>query len=190
MWRSKKFILAGLLATVVLFGSIGGVVLAADNGEDSQPEARYETLLDRVCEIYEENTGVAINSEALKDAFAQARGEMQVEHPKGRLQNGPMAQVFESFGVDQEAVQSAFEQARTELEGGTLEGGRAAVMVRVLEILGIDEEDWQAACAEVRQAHQFGFRGHRGFHGMNGMRGFGGPCAPSAPTDESSQETI
>ena len=78
MWRSKKFIVLALLAIVVLAGSIGGVALAnTENGDDSQPESQYEALLDRVCEIYEENTGVAINPQELKDAFAQARSEMR-----------------------------------------------------------------------------------------------------------------
>jgi cobalamin biosynthesis Mg chelatase CobN len=87
MWRSKKFIVAAVLAAVMLLGSIGGVVLAANNGEDSEAETKYEELLDRVCEIYEENTGVAINSEALKDAFAQAQSEVRAEAMQNRLQN-------------------------------------------------------------------------------------------------------
>jgi hypothetical protein len=86
MWRSKKFIIIAVLTTVILAGSIGGVVLAADSGDDSQPEARYESLLDRVCEIYQEKTGVTIDQEVLKDAFAQAQGEMRVAVMENRLQ--------------------------------------------------------------------------------------------------------
>jgi len=88
MWRSKKFIVGVVLAAVLLFGSIGGVALAnTENGDDSQPEARYEALLDRVCEIYEENTGVAINPPELEDAFAQARREIRDEGADRYLQN-------------------------------------------------------------------------------------------------------
>jgi len=188
MWRSKKFIIGTVLTVVLLLGSIGGVVLAADNGNDSGPKAKFGELVDKVCEIYKDNTGDELNLEALKDAFTQARSEMQVERPEGRLFYGPMAQVFESLDVDQEAVQAAFDQARTELEDGTLEGGRGAVTARVLEILGIDEQDWQAACTQARETHQeirgekpegrpfgpgFGFPGHSGFRGMRG------PCAPN-----------
>ena len=80
MWRSKKFLLATALAVVVLVGSIGGVALAqTGNGDDNQPAAQHEALLDKVCAIYEENTGVAINSEELEKAFAQARSEMRDE---------------------------------------------------------------------------------------------------------------
>ena len=87
MWRSKKLIIAVVLATVLVVGSIGGVVLATDNGDDGEPEAKYEALLDRVCEIYQENTGVAIDQEALKDAFAQAQSEMQTEALETWLQS-------------------------------------------------------------------------------------------------------
>ena len=86
MWRRKKFIVA-VLAAVVLVGSITGVVLAADNGEDTGAETKCGALLDRVCEIYEENTGAAIDSEALKDALAQAQSEMRTEALQNHLQN-------------------------------------------------------------------------------------------------------
>ena len=81
MWRSKKFIVIAILATVLLVGSIGGVALAQDNGDDSQPKA----LLDRVCEIYEGNTGVAIDSEELQKAFNEAQSEMRAEALENRL---------------------------------------------------------------------------------------------------------
>ena len=87
MWRRKKFIMVAVLAAVVLVGSIGGVVLAADNGEDSQPEAKCGAWLDRVREIYEQNTGVVIDQEALEDAIAQARSEMHTEALQIRLQS-------------------------------------------------------------------------------------------------------
>jgi len=48
--RSKKFIILTVLGTVVLVGSITGVGLA-QNGDDSQPEARHEALLERACKI-------------------------------------------------------------------------------------------------------------------------------------------
>ena len=87
MWRSKKFIVIAL-AAVLLVGSAVGVVLAADNGDEdgSPPEARHEALLDRVSEIYQENTGIAIDPQQLKDAFAQAQSEMLEEALGSRLQ--------------------------------------------------------------------------------------------------------
>ena len=85
MWRSKKFIVAAVMA-VVLVGSISGVALATDNGDDSQPEAERGAMLERVCEIYQENTGMAIDSQALSDAFAQAQNEMHETAMETRLQ--------------------------------------------------------------------------------------------------------
>ncbi|MFC1931356.1 hypothetical protein ACFLXJ_04080 [Chloroflexota bacterium] len=76
MFRSKKLIIILALAAVMVVGSIGGVVLAADNEDCGRTEPRHEALLERVCEIYEENTGVAVNCTALEDAFSQARGEV------------------------------------------------------------------------------------------------------------------
>jgi hypothetical protein len=49
-------------------------------------ETRQEALLDRVCQIYQENTGVAIDPQQLKDAFAQAQKEMQDEALQSWLQ--------------------------------------------------------------------------------------------------------
>jgi hypothetical protein len=84
--RSKKFIILTVLGTVVLVGSITGVVLA-QNGDDSQPGVGHEALLERTCTIYEDNTGVAIDPEALKDALAQAQSEMRAEALQNRLQS-------------------------------------------------------------------------------------------------------
>ena len=86
MWRRKKLVVVAVLATAALAGSIGGAVIAADNGEDGNPEAALGTLLDRVCAIYEENTGTTIDSQALKDAFVQAQSEMRTEVLQNRLQ--------------------------------------------------------------------------------------------------------
>ena len=90
----KKLIIVAVIAVVILSGSISGVVLAADNWRDNHPKAQYGALLDRVCEIYKDNTGDDIDPEALKTAFAQARsetaeacGEMGTESMQNRLQN-------------------------------------------------------------------------------------------------------
>ena len=83
-------------------------------------------------------------------AFAQSGHDRH--HPLGTPHHGPGGAIFEGFGVDQEALQAAFEQARSELQEGTLEGGRRAVMDRVLEILGISEDEWQAACSQARES--------------------------------------
>jgi hypothetical protein len=79
MWRSKKFIIIGVVTAVLLVGTISGVAIAQTQDDDNNPQAQREALLDRVCEIYEENTGTAIDAEALQEAFAQAQDEIQAE---------------------------------------------------------------------------------------------------------------
>lgn len=88
MWRSKKFVVAAVLAAVILVGSIGGVVLAqTGDGDDSPAKAGYQAELERVCEIYQDNTGDEIDPVALETAFAQARDEIRAEALQNRLQN-------------------------------------------------------------------------------------------------------
>lgn len=80
MRRSRKFILIGLLAVVVLAGSIGGVALAqTGNGDDTQPGTQYIAILERVSEIYKEKTGVTIDPQELQNAFIQAGQERMTE---------------------------------------------------------------------------------------------------------------
>ena len=91
MLRRKWFI--PVVLSLLLIGSVvGGLVALADdsstNPEDqAQTVGRYQILLDRACAIYEEETGVAIDSEQLRDALNQARGELHEEALKNRLQN-------------------------------------------------------------------------------------------------------
>jgi hypothetical protein len=88
MSRNKKVILLAALATVLIIGSIAGVTLAQTrSGNESQPESQHQALLERVSEIYQENTGVAIDVQQLKDAFAQAQTEMQNEALENWLEN-------------------------------------------------------------------------------------------------------
>lgn len=81
--RKRKWFVPVVVASILLIGGItGGVVAAASDGSlgtEEQIEAanRYQVLLDRACAIYEEETGVAIDSEHLKDALKQARHEMR-----------------------------------------------------------------------------------------------------------------
>ena len=67
-------------------------MVAADDSssnvdQQNQPSDRYQALLDRACAVYQENTGVAIDSEQLKDALQQAREQMRGEALESRLQN-------------------------------------------------------------------------------------------------------
>jgi hypothetical protein len=90
--RKRKWFIPVVLSIVLIGGIAGGVIVAADDSssnvdEQSQPSDQYHALLDRACSIYEEKTGVAIDSEQLKDALDQARGEMRDEALESRLQD-------------------------------------------------------------------------------------------------------
>jgi hypothetical protein len=75
MRRSRKLIIAAVLAAVVLAGSIGGVVLANGNRDDDGPEAKFGAFMDKVIANYEEKGYTIESPEALKEAFAEAGAE-------------------------------------------------------------------------------------------------------------------
>jgi hypothetical protein len=80
MGRKKKFMIVGLLVLVVLGGTLGGIAIAqADDQTTNQTNttSRLSTLLDKVASIYQQNTGVAIDSQELAKAFTQAQKEMR-----------------------------------------------------------------------------------------------------------------
>jgi len=91
--RKRKWFVPVVVVSVLLIGGIiGGVVTAAEdsssNAEDqSQMIDRHQALLERVCAIYEEKTGVAIDSEQLKDALDQAQSELRDEALQNLLGN-------------------------------------------------------------------------------------------------------
>jgi hypothetical protein len=102
MWSTRKFIIALSIAALLAIASVG-VVLAQDNGEDA-PAAKSGELLERVCEIYQDNTGDNIDPEALKEAIAQARSEVQAAAMEARL-----ARMVEN-GVINEAQAEEFQE--------------------------------------------------------------------------------
>jgi hypothetical protein len=80
----KKPLVITLIAIAAAVGISAGVVLAQDE-DNPQPEAQHEALLEKVCEIYEDNTGVAIEPEALQDALIQAREEIAAQAREDHL---------------------------------------------------------------------------------------------------------
>jgi uncharacterized membrane protein len=117
--RKRKWFIPVLVVSVLLIGGIvGGVVVAGSdspsNTEDqSQTTDRYQALLDRACAIYEEKTGVAIDSEQLKDALEQAQSEMHDEALKSWLQD-----LVEEGKITQEEAAQYLEwwQSRPDIE--------------------------------------------------------------------------
>jgi len=79
MKRGKKIALIALMVVVALAGTIGGVAMAQSDEEEAtttSETARF-AYLERVSEIYQEKTGVAIDADALKDALSQAGDEQR-----------------------------------------------------------------------------------------------------------------
>jgi hypothetical protein len=116
--RKRKWFIPVVLSIVLVGGIAGGVMVAADDSsgnvdQQSQLADRYQALLDRACAIYEENTGVAIDSEQLKDALTQAQGELKEETLEGRLQN-----LVENGKMTQEEADNYLEwwQSRPDIE--------------------------------------------------------------------------
>ncbi len=192
MWRSKKFIIAAVLAAVLLAGSVGAVALAADNGTDSQPKARCGALLDRVCAIYQQKTGATIDQEVLKAAFAQAASEMRPEAPqnRGEMKPGDMPKRPEMGPEDMQGwLQNLVQQ-------GKITQGQADEYLKWwqsrpnMEQFQQQLKDWQQGRPdippELKQWQEarpdlpfvFGPRGHGGFPGMGGFPGGIGPCTP------------
>ena len=90
--RKRKWFIPVVVVSVLLIGGVTGGVLAADDSSSStenqgQTANRYQALLDRACAIYEEETGITIDSEQLRDALGQARSEIQDEALESRLQD-------------------------------------------------------------------------------------------------------
>jgi len=169
MWRRKKFIIVAVLAAVVLVGSTVGVALAqTGTGDDNQPEAQQGALLDRVCEIYEQKTGVTIDQEALKDAFAQAQSEMRDEALDSYLQN----LVDQGKITEEEADQyKAWLQAGPDMEQFRQQ---LSEWQQARPDVPPELKEWQEARPDMPLPGPFGGFGGRGFQG--GMKWGGGRC--------------
>lgn len=92
--EKRKWFIPVVVASVLLVGGItGGLVAASSNssdtaaGNETRTTDQCQAFLDRVCAIYEEKTGVAIDSGQLKAAVEQARTEAQDEALQNWLQD-------------------------------------------------------------------------------------------------------
>jgi len=91
MFKTKKGILIMVLAVcIVLAGSIVGAVTFAQSGSNSQTQTisqqdQQDALLAKVAQIYQTNTGVALDTQQLKAAFTQAQQDLRDEALQNRL---------------------------------------------------------------------------------------------------------
>ena len=146
MWKSQKFILAAVLAAVMVIGSTAGVVLAQDEEQNPASQGPRDALTTRVAEI------LGISQQTLKDAFKQAISESRPENPpqQGR-RDALTARVAEKLGIDQQELENATKEAITELRSENLDrqDWRDALTARVAEKLGIDQQELENATKEA-----------------------------------------
>ena len=168
MWRSKKLIVGAILVVVLLFGSLGGIVLAQgnenDNGDNNHPRVEF---LDRLA------VKLGITVEELQAKIDEVRGELPEGNPDGCFGN-----LAEKLGteIDEDAFKAAMADARERIQAGE---DRQEVMAEVKAQLGIDVAAWKAKFAENAGGERPFKHGFMGPRDMGGMRGFIGPCAPA-----------
>ena len=167
MRRSKKLIVGVVLATVLLVGGIGGVVIA-DTGDDIHPRAEF---LERLAEK------LGINVQELTEKITEVRGELPERDFEGWQAKPRPAVGFgsleERFGIeiDGDAFKAAMADAREQIKAGA---DRQEVMAEVMAQFGIDVDALKAKFAENAD----GERPFRSFRGMSRMRAFGGLFVP------------
>lgn len=145
--KNKKVFLGAVLVAVLLIGSVGGVVFAADNGEDDDGSSRLDSHFDRVCELYQEKTGVALDIDALKESLAEARSEMH-ENASERPERAPGIRGEDADSGDR-VPPTMQDRLQNMVEEGTITQEQA------------DEyQQWWDEKPDIGVG--FGFRGHRG----------------------------
>jgi uncharacterized membrane protein len=90
----KWLVIAAVALSVILAGTIGGAVLAADN--DATPTTTDTTavttttssdaLLDQIIAIYREKTGTTLDKAALQASIQEARQQLRLAELQTRLQ--------------------------------------------------------------------------------------------------------
>jgi hypothetical protein len=102
MKLSKKWlVIGGILITLVLAATIGGIAVLADSSSTTTTTttttatttppttntSAEQTLLDKIVAIYKTNTGVSLDESALQTAITQAQVAMRADALQTRLQN-------------------------------------------------------------------------------------------------------
>jgi hypothetical protein len=92
MHLKKKFLIIGVLCVVVLAGVLGGFAIA--NADDIN--TKQTTFMDKVAEIYQKDTGNALDAQALQKAFTEAGAALKTDAMNQFLQklvdNGKITQ--------------------------------------------------------------------------------------------------
>lgn len=84
MTKRKKLVVTVVFVTLAIGAIFGGNAIASAQDETTTEEQTHP-FLDKIVEIYEENTGATLDTEQLIAAFQQAREELQVERQSARF---------------------------------------------------------------------------------------------------------
>ncbi len=178
MWHRKKFIIIGVVGALLLAAGIGGIAYAQSGNYDG-PGA----MLDKVCDIYEQNTNTTIDRQALKDAFAQAREGMRPTAPRDRpLAPPPHPKMDPEAMKDRlQALANEGKISQEQVDQYTAWLNAKPDMTSFKQELEKWQQDRPEIPAEMKAWLEkmpempFGpdFRGHGRFPS------FGGPCAPA-----------
>lgn len=176
MFRGKKLIAVVVLATVIIAGSIGGV-LYAQTESNPGPGPGYsfpagsgglqnDALLNRAAEIYKEKTGTALDTQALKDAFAQAANELRAQAMDAKLK-----QMVESGKITQPQADQLkkWQESRPDM---TQFQEQLKEWQKTMPNMPPEMNEWMQSRPDVPMGKpfmpNFGFRGPRGFSGVPG----------------------
>jgi hypothetical protein len=146
--KNKKVLLGAVLVAVLLIGSVGGVVFAADNNDDDGGSIHPDSHFDRVCELYQEKTGVALDVDALKESLSEARSEMRENVPE-RLEKAPRMRGEDTDSGDRVPM-TMQDRLQNMVERGTITQEQADEY----------QQWWDSKPDDIGAG--FGFRGHRG----------------------------
>jgi competence protein ComGC len=87
MWRNKKLIIVEVLVAVMLVAMLGGIAVVRANDENTnQGKNNMTSLMEKVAEIYQANTGTAIDAAELQKAFDQAKTDIAADARNAYLQ--------------------------------------------------------------------------------------------------------
>ncbi|MFC1901112.1 hypothetical protein ACFLYN_05915, partial [Chloroflexota bacterium] len=155
MWKSKKFIIAAVLAIAIALASFGGIALAADDGEDVEAEAPVETIWDNMAAVLQED-GVDVTAEQLESAFTTVQENLR----SSAMQNFLDKMVADDIITQEQAdAYKGWIEAKPDM-GEEFGFGNHGGTIR-------------------NRIRMHGSGGMRGPGGMRGLGGSGGFCLPT-----------
>jgi hypothetical protein len=193
MWKSKKFMLITFLVVLLVGGTFGGVAIAqANDQENGQNQTGKTAFLEKVAEIYEDNTGDPINADELQQAFIEAGQALKDEAFDNYLQKlvdeekitQNQADEYKAWLNDRPALMTDEFKEWMESRPAFLSDEFKEWMESRPDIPGLfgngNGQSIKPFDGMQRGSGKFG----EGFKGMFGGRFGGGWCAPDAPDNE------